>query len=245
MREPDRRLPEGRVHLERGHPGEAGRGQQHPEHRRRPRAVAVGADRRRSGRRRASRRRAAIELDPGDDRVVALRPLEVEDEQEHQGEAREPVEEGGRRGGPVDADPEQAAGRASAPPCAARPARTPAAAAPRRSGRSTTIGASQPSRPGVRQPQHQAGEARQRQQRCRGGRTSAGAAGLLPGQLAQHQRGPDGADDPERDVEPEDPVPAELRPASRRAPGRSPARRRRPSCWCPSPGRAARAGRRR
>jgi len=54
--------------------------------------VAVGVD---AGDRRGDQHaeRERDQLDPGRDRRVALRALEVEDEQEHQREAREAVEE--------------------------------------------------------------------------------------------------------------------------------------------------------
>ena len=84
------------------------------------------------------------ELDAGQHRVVALDALEVEDEHEHQREARQPVDE--RRGGRGGEQPvaEDRRGRASARARGARSARTPAAARRRRSARRSRPGRSSP-----------------------------------------------------------------------------------------------------
>ena len=83
------------------------------------RAVAVGGDpgERRGDEHPDGERR---ELEAGHDRRLALRPLEVEDEEEHQGEAREAVEEGGGGGRGEEPVVEERRGRASASGCAAR-----------------------------------------------------------------------------------------------------------------------------
>ena len=81
--------------LKHRHAGETGCGDDHPERREAARAAPVGDQ---AGERRRDEHpdRERRELEAGHDRRLSLRPLEIEDEEEHQGEAREPVDECGR-----------------------------------------------------------------------------------------------------------------------------------------------------
>ncbi len=87
------------MHLQRGHRREADRAHQHSGCGQPARAVTVRVDAGdRGGHQHPQRERD--QLDTGGDRGLALGALEVEDEQEHQREPRQPVQEGGcgRRG---------------------------------------------------------------------------------------------------------------------------------------------------
>ena len=166
--------------------------------------MAVGVDARdRRGDQHPDRHRR--QLDARQDRVVALGALVVEDEDEHQGEAREPVEEGGRgrRGeeavledrqvehrrlrARLDQDEEREQDDADDQPDDHRgvvPAGDAAARDP-------------VDEPG--QPDHEG---------QRAGDVEA-AVGVGGGELAQDGGGPERAEQREGDVEPEDPLPGD------------------------------------
>ena len=143
-----------------------------------PSAPACASRGGRPRRRPAARRRACpsasgASLIPAGDRVVALRALEVEDEEEHQREAREPVDErgaGGRREQAVAEDREVEHRRA----CAAldRPRRAAAGCA-RRRGRRSRRGSVQPDEPPLEIAEHQAGQADDERRSSRAGRGRA------------------------------------------------------------------------
>ena len=238
--EPERALPVGAVAPQRRHRRPARRADTTiPSAASIARAPAVRPD---PGQRRGDQHpdRHRRELDPGEDRVVALDALEVEDEHEQQREAREAVDERGRRRGreqPVAEDRQVEHRRAAA---AARSARRAAAARRPAIRPAITSGVGPARDAALGDAEHEAGEADRRTSIVPSRSRPRSASRLR--ELAQDERAPERAGEAERDVEPEHPVPARSRPARRRAPGRSPARPRRPSCSCPSPARAARAG---
>jgi hypothetical protein len=190
------------VHVERRHQREAGGADDHPQRSERARPVAVGPD---PGKRRGDEHaeRERRELDPGGDRVVALRALVVEDEDEHQREARQAVDErGAGRGGEhavaEDVEVEHRCPRArldeheggqqdDAHDEAADDERVAPA-----------------DQPAARDAEDEAGEAEHEHDRA-GQVESAHLVG--PGELAQDQRAPRRPGEAERHVEPEDPGP--------------------------------------
>ena len=126
-------------------------------------------------------------LMPACDRVVALGALEVEDEDEHQREAREPVDERGGGGGGEEPVAEDGRGRASARACAVS-IRT-------KSGSSTAAATRPPMTSGL-VPAREAALARCRDEPGeaddeRGGAEEVEAARLVGlGQLVQDERSP-------------------------------------------------------
>ena len=92
------------------------------------------------------------ELQPGGDRRVALHALEVEDEHEHQREARQAVEEGGRGGRAEQAVLEDREVEHRRAVTAARRARTAAGRSRQRPGRRTRPAPCQPSIPPLEMP---------------------------------------------------------------------------------------------
>ena len=174
------------------------------------------------------------ELDAGGDRVVALRALEVEDEDEQQREAREAVDERGAGGGgeqPVLED-RQVEHRRAAAVLDQHEQRQQHDA--RRSRPPITTGSSQPEMPPLRDAEHEPGEAGDERRACRA-RSSPRSVSRLR-QLAQdaaspraRRRAPSGTLNQKTQCqEIDDQRAAEHRPDAR-------ARPRRPSCSCPSP----------
>ena len=144
---------------------------------------------------------------PGGDRVVALGALEVEDEHEHQREAREAVDEGGAAWPRRRAGSGRSSGRASARGRGARSARTAAAARRPRRARRRRPGRSSRESPPREIPSTRPVSPTTKVDRARAGRSRARVSGLAssrrisPPQSAPSER--------ERDVEPEDPVPGD------------------------------------
>ena len=147
------------------------------------------------------------ELDARDDRVVALRPLEVEDEQEHQGEPREAVDEGGARGGreQLVAEEREVEHRRRLRAARSRTksgSSTTAAARPTITSRVVPAG-----EPALRNAEHEPGEADHVRRWCRPGR---GRAPCRRPESSCRTSTPRGAERcAERDVEPEDPGPVD------------------------------------
>ena len=176
--------------------------------------MAVGVD---AGDRRGDQHpdRHRRQLQPGEDRVVPLRSLVVEDEDEHQGEAREPVQEGGRGGGGEEAvlEDRQVEHRGADARLDQDEERQQEGADYQADDHGGLVPAGQATagdpvdEPG--QPDHE-GE--------RAGDVEA-AVGVGGRQLAQDEGGPEGAEQGDRHVEPEDPLPgdADQRAAEHRA----------------------------
>ena len=176
-----------------------------PERGEHPRAVAVGPDAGQGrGHEHADRQRG--ELEAGGDRVVALGALEVEDEHEHEGEAREPVDERSPGGGGEHAVLRRSRGRASA---RGRGARSHEGGKQYGGGgqaadHERVVPAGEAA---AGDAEHEAGEPGHERERA--GQVEA-AHRVAARKLAQHEPAPQGAGEAERDVEPEDPVPGQL-----------------------------------
>ena len=166
-------------------------------------AVGVGAGQRR-GDQHAQRERR--ELDAGQDRVVAQRALEVQDEDEGQREAREAGQErGAGRGGEAAVGKErEVEHRRRRTALDDQERRKQDGGEHERDDRVRVVPADDPA---ARDPIGQTGEAHHE-----GDRPWPVEAVLDFGrdELAQHERRPQRAGDPERHVEPEDPVPGDL-----------------------------------
>ena len=224
-------------------PASADRADDHPARRQRARAVAVGPD---PGQRRGDQHpdRHRRELDAGRDRVVALDALEVEDEHEQQREARQAVDERRRGRGREHAVLEDRRGRASA--------RGWRRSISTKSGSSTTpttspaivSGSSQPSSPAARDAVDEAGEADHERDRAQ--EVEAAHACRARTSSRRIERGPERAERRANGTLNQNTQCQEIvdeRAAEHRPDHEADARR--PSCWCPSRGRAARAGTRR
>ena len=86
------------MHRQGRHAGEPRGAHEHPRRGQGSRAMPVGVDAGEGGGHEHPQGKRH-QLDAGRDRRIALGALEVEDEQEHQREAGEPVDEGSRRRG--------------------------------------------------------------------------------------------------------------------------------------------------
>ena len=138
---------------------------------------------------------SGISLIAGGDRRVALGALVVEDEQEHQREARQAVDEGGGAGGreqavAEDLEVEHRRARAALDQRPRAGSSTAAAARP-----PITIGSFQPLSPPRETPSTRPGEA---DDEGAGAEHVVAAHGVRLGELAQDQRAPDGAGERER-----------------------------------------------
>ena len=188
-----------------------------PQRGQRARAAAVGPD---PGQRRGDQHpdRHRRELDARDDRVVALDALEVEDEHEHQREARQAVDERRRGGGreqPVLED-RQVEHRRRVMALDQHEQRQQH----RRRRRCCRASAAsvQPLRPARGDPVDERRSGRAGRSSRRATSKPRSWSGLASSRRIMHAHSE--PDSRERDVEPEHPVPGDRRPARRRAPGR-------------------------
>ena len=158
QQQPQRALPVGGVDLERRHRRQADGAHEHPDRGQRARAVPVGVD---AGDRRGDQhaQRERYQLDARVDRRVALGALVVEDEQEHQREARQAVDERGGAGGGEQAVAEDLQVEHRRRASGARSAPTAAAAPRRRARPAITIAVVPAAEPAARDAEHEAGEA--------------------------------------------------------------------------------------
>ena len=145
------------------------------------------------------------QLDARGDRRVALRALVVEDEQEHQREARQPVDEGGGAGGGEQAVVEdlQVEHRRARAFLNCHPQRQQHDGREQAGDHDRVIPAAEPA---LGDAEHEAGQADH--ERARAEHVVA-AHRVRFGELAQDQRAPGRAGERERHVEPEHPVPGD------------------------------------
>ncbi len=197
-------LPVGALGLKQGHQSQGAGPDQHSQRRERTRAVAVGPDpRQRRGDQHPDRHRG--ELDAGRDRIVALGALEVEDEDEQQRKAREPVDERGPgcRGEEPVAEDREVEHRGAAAVLDVDEERQ------QHGGGDQPADHQRPIPTGDAALGDAIDEPRQSRDEGGGSNQVEAALGVLLGELMQHEASPQGAQKAERDVEPEDPVPGD------------------------------------